>query len=142
MAIGLIADPAGVGSGVPVSRNSYRFSEAVTPPTASRSRFAEQRHPQVDEREPVERAGPRSSATVAAGSAWAGAMSAFPPSSSNESLRDRVLDEILEERVVSSRGQKKPRGVKRKMSNYPLRAPAAVSRRKWDWTPHIVSAAR
>ena len=54
-------------------------------------------------------------------------------------VRDRVLDEILEERVVSSRGQRKPRGVKRKMSGYPLRRRGAVSRRKWDWTPQIVA---
>jgi len=32
-----------------------------------------------------------------------------------------VLDEILEERVVSSRGRRIPRGVKRKMSKYPIR---------------------
>jgi hypothetical protein len=32
-----------------------------------------------------------------------------------------VLDEILEERVVSSRGRQIPRGVKRKMSKFPLR---------------------
>jgi len=32
-----------------------------------------------------------------------------------------VLDEILEERVESSRGRQNPRGVKRKMSNFPLR---------------------
>jgi hypothetical protein len=32
-----------------------------------------------------------------------------------------VLDEILQERVVSSRNRKCPRGVKRKMSKYPLR---------------------
>jgi hypothetical protein len=32
-----------------------------------------------------------------------------------------VLAEILEERVVSSRGRQVPRGVKRKMSNFPLR---------------------
>lgn len=32
-----------------------------------------------------------------------------------------VLDEILEERVASSRGRQVPRGVKRKMSNYKLR---------------------
>ena len=51
-----------------------------------------------------------------------------------------MLDEILEERVVSSRGQKKPRGVKRKMSGYPLRGPGPLSRRKWDWTPRIVAS--
>jgi len=32
-----------------------------------------------------------------------------------------VLDEILDEHAVSSRNRRKPRGVKRKMSNYPLR---------------------
>jgi hypothetical protein len=32
-----------------------------------------------------------------------------------------VLQEILDERVVSSRQRQTPRGVKRKMSNYPLR---------------------
>jgi hypothetical protein len=32
-----------------------------------------------------------------------------------------VLDEILEERVVSGRGRQVPRGVKRKMSGYRLR---------------------
>ena len=54
------------------------------------------------------------------------------------SLSRGVLEEILEERVVSSRGQKKPRGVKRKMSGYPLRRPGALSRRKCDWTPHVI----
>ncbi|HVI36276.1 MAG TPA: hypothetical protein VM684_08605 [Gaiellales bacterium] len=32
-----------------------------------------------------------------------------------------MLAEILEERVVSSRGRRMPRGVKRKMSGYQLR---------------------
>ena len=32
-----------------------------------------------------------------------------------------MLAEILEERVASSRGRQVPRGVKRKMSGYPLR---------------------
>lgn len=36
-------------------------------------------------------------------------------------LHETVLEEILEERVVSSRGRRTPRGVKRKMSKYPLR---------------------
>jgi hypothetical protein len=41
-----------------------------------------------------------------------------------------VLDEILEERVASSRGRQVPRGVKRKMSNYKLRprAPPPIIR--------------
>ena len=32
-----------------------------------------------------------------------------------------MLEEILEERVASSRNRRSPRGVKRKMSNFPLR---------------------
>ncbi len=36
-------------------------------------------------------------------------------------LHEEVLDEILEEHVASSRGRQVPRGVKRKMSGYPLR---------------------
>jgi hypothetical protein len=36
-------------------------------------------------------------------------------------FHEGVLQEILEERVVSSRSRQSPRGVKRKMSNWPLR---------------------
>jgi hypothetical protein len=36
-------------------------------------------------------------------------------------FHEAVLDEILQERVVSIRNRKCPRGVKRKMSNFPLR---------------------
>ena len=32
-----------------------------------------------------------------------------------------MLQEILQERVVPNRGRRNPRGVKRKMSNFPLR---------------------
>ena len=41
-----------------------------------------------------------------------------------------MLAEILEERVVSSRGRRVPRGVKRKVSGYKLRphAPQPTSR--------------
>jgi hypothetical protein len=41
-----------------------------------------------------------------------------------------VLEEILEERAASGRGRQAPRGVKRKMSNYPLRprAPQPITR--------------
>ena len=38
--------------------------------------------------------------------------------------------EILEERVASSRSRSNPRGLKRKMSNYPLR-PRGHARTKW-----------
>ena len=40
-------------------------------------------------------------------------------------FHERVLEEILQERVVSSRGRRNPRGVKRKMSNFPLRPRSA-----------------
>ena len=36
-------------------------------------------------------------------------------------LHEAVLSEILEDRVVSSRGKRNHRGVKRKMSKYPIR---------------------
>ena len=41
-----------------------------------------------------------------------------------------MLNEILEERAVSGRGRQVPRGVKRKMGNYPLRprAPQPITR--------------
>lgn len=35
---------------------------------------------------------------------------------------EKVLREILQERVVSSRGRRNPRGVKRNISRYPQRA--------------------
>jgi hypothetical protein len=45
--------------------------------------------------------------------------SLFPPRK-KKLLYDRILEEILEQRVVSSRNRSNPRGVKRKMSNYKL----------------------
>jgi hypothetical protein len=48
-----------------------------------------------------------------------------------------VLDEILEERVVSSRGRQVPRGVKRKMSNYPLRPRAPQQTIRIDFTAAV-----
>ncbi len=49
-----------------------------------------------------------------------------------------MIDEILEERVVSSRGQSKPRGVRQKMSGFPLRKRCPVSRRKHDWALEFI----
>jgi hypothetical protein len=40
-------------------------------------------------------------------------------------FHNKVLEEILQERVVSSRNRRNPRGVKRKMSNSPLRPRSA-----------------
>jgi hypothetical protein len=44
----------------------------------------------------------------------------FPPRH-RRIFHDAVLDELLQERVGSSRNRRNPRGVKRKMSNFPLR---------------------
>jgi len=38
-----------------------------------------------------------------------------------KAFHERVLDEILQERLASRRGRCNLRGVKRKMSNWPLR---------------------
>ena len=54
------------------------------------------------------------------------AFSAIPPRDQKQ-FHERVLQEILEERVVSSRRRSNPRGVKRKMSNYPLRRRGSTS---------------
>jgi len=50
---------------------------------------------------------------------------AIPPQQ-RRTFHNAVLDEILQERVVSSRNRRNPRGLKRKMSNFPLR-PATSS---------------
>ena len=44
----------------------------------------------------------------------------FPPQQ-RRAFHKAVLNELLEERVVSSRNRRNFRGVKRKMSNFPLR---------------------
>ena len=49
----------------------------------------------------------------------------FPPRA-RKAFHQQVLDELLEERVVSTRGHRRPRGVKRKMSSYPLRPRAPI----------------
>jgi hypothetical protein len=48
-----------------------------------------------------------------------------------------VLDEILEERAISGRGRQVPRGVKRKMSSYPLRPRAPQPIIRIDFTAAI-----
>ena len=59
----------------------------------------------------------------------------FPPRQ-RKAFHEAILDEILEERVVSSRNRINPRGVKRKMSNYNLRP------RKRQRTQRLVFAKR
>jgi hypothetical protein len=51
-----------------------------------------------------------------------------------------VLKEMLEERVVSGRGRQVPRGVKRKMSNYPLRPRAPQPTTRIDFTAAMRAA--
>jgi hypothetical protein len=48
-----------------------------------------------------------------------------------------VLEEMLEERAESGRGRQVPRGVKRKMSNYPLRPRAPQPTTRIDFTAAI-----
>ena len=50
-------------------------------------------------------------------------MDLFPPQNKKArlALHEKILAEILDERVVSSRNRINPRGVKRKMSKYALR---------------------
>jgi len=44
----------------------------------------------------------------------------FPPRR-RKAFHEAVLAELLGERVISSRNRRNPRGVKRKMSNFPIR---------------------
>ena len=59
----------------------------------------------------------------------------FPPRQ-RKAFHERILHEILQERVTSSRNRINPRGVKRKMSNYNLRP------RRREHTRHIDFAKR
>ena len=60
----------------------------------------------------------------------------FPPRQ-KKTLHEAILDEILEERVVSSRNRINPRGVKRKMSNYNLRPRIRQRTRRLDFSKRI-----
>ena len=62
----------------------------------------------------------------------------LPPPEDQPRLLRAILRELLEERVRSSRGRVVPRGVKRKMSSYPLRPRRYRRRPPLDYTPHIV----
>jgi hypothetical protein len=63
-------------------------------------------------------------------------MALFPPQQ-KKALHEAILDEILEERVVSSRNRINPRGVKRKMSNYNLRPRKRQGTRRLDFFKRI-----
>src|SRR5947199_1744885 len=60
----------------------------------------------------------------------------FPPRQ-RKAFHEAILDEILEERVVSSRNRINPRGVKRKMSNYNLRPRKRQRTRRLDFAKRI-----
>ena len=65
-----------------------------------------------------------------------GGFAAVPPRA-RPALHEAVLEEILEERAVSGRGRQVPRGVKRKMSNYPLRPRAPQPTTRLDFAAAI-----
>lgn len=48
-----------------------------------------------------------------------------------------MLDEILEERVSSSRGRRNMRGVKQKMSNFPIRDRSEPCNTRIEFADHI-----
>jgi len=52
-------------------------------------------------------------------------------------FHEAILDELLEERVVSSRNRINPRGVKRKMSNYNLRPRKRQHTRRVDYAERL-----
>jgi hypothetical protein len=60
----------------------------------------------------------------------------FPPRQRKD-FHQAILDEILEERVVSSRNRINPRGVKRKMSPYPLRPRKRQGARRIDYAKRV-----
>src|SRR5512135_799891 len=61
---------------------------------------------------------------------------AIPPRQ-KKALHEAILDEILQERVTSSRNRINPRGVKRKMSNYPLRPRKRSRTRRLDFATRL-----
>jgi len=62
----------------------------------------------------------------------------FPQNKIPQVVIEHVIDEILEERVVSSRGQRKPRGWRQKMSKYVIRKRGKLSRKEYEWMPEIL----
>jgi hypothetical protein len=64
------------------------------------------------------------------------ALPLFPPRR-RKAFHHAVLQEILQERVSSSRNRLNPRGVKRKMSSYPLRPRKPQRTRQIDYSKRI-----
>src|SRR5215510_2424237 len=65
------------------------------------------------------------------------ATSLFPPQQ-RKTFHESVLQEILQERVSSSRNRINPRGVKRKMSNYHLRPRQRGRTRRINFAKRII----
>ncbi len=65
-----------------------------------------------------------------------GALRRYCPPRQIKILPETILDEILQERVSSSRNRIVPRGVKRKMSNYNLRPRQRLPARHVDFPNH------
>ena len=63
-------------------------------------------------------------------------MSLFPPRQ-RKAFHEMILQEILQERVSSSRNRINPRGVKRKMSNYNLRPRHGARTRRVDFGKRV-----
>ena len=59
------------------------------------------------------------------------------PPVDKKAFHEAVLRELLDERVHSSRGRRRPRGVKRKMSNYKVRSRGALSRQRTDFASFV-----
>lgn len=64
-------------------------------------------------------------------------MRPFPPQDQTRA-RKAILAELRDERTGSSRGRAVPRGVKRKMSNFPLRPRGRTVTQRLDYTPTMV----
>lgn len=52
-------------------------------------------------------------------------------------MHQAIVDEILQERVVSSRGRRNPRAVKRSVGKYPIRMRSPATPERRDFASHI-----
>jgi hypothetical protein len=59
------------------------------------------------------------------------------PPRQRKAFHETILQEILQERVSSSRNRINPRGVKRKMSNYNLRPRGREHTRRIDFVKRV-----
>jgi hypothetical protein len=68
----------------------------------------------------------------------------FPPQDQTRlaEARERILREVRAENVSSSRGRVVPRGVKRKMSNYPLRPRRRIRTRRQTYHIRVLHRLR